>query len=39
MNRISASRADVLLFTEPELYECFKLETQISKQSGDIAWV
>ena len=28
---------NVLLFTEPELYESFKLETQISKQSGDIA--
>ena len=28
---------NVLLFTEPELYESFKLKTQISKQSGDIA--
>ena len=28
---------DVLLFTQPQLYEGFKLETQISKQSGDIA--
>ena len=28
---------NILLFTEPELYESFKLETQISKQSGDIA--
>lgn len=28
---------DVLLFTQPQLYEGFQLETQISKQSGDIA--
>ena len=28
---------DVLLFAQPCLYEGFKLETQISKQSGDIA--
>ena len=34
---ISCLVRNVLLFTEPELYESFKLETQISKQSGDIA--
>lgn len=28
---------DVLLFTQPQLYEGFQLETQISKQSVDIA--
>ena len=34
---ISCLVRNVLLFTEPELYESFKLETQISKQSSDIA--
>ena len=34
---ISCLVRNALLFTEPELYESFKLETQISKQSGDIA--
>ena len=34
---ISCLVRNVLLFTEPELYESFKLETQISKQSCDIA--
>ena len=28
---------NVLLYTQPQLYDHFKLETQISKQSGDIA--